>query len=220
MPEPTMAELMSRRVITVGPDAGFKELAAVMITHELSAVPVIDATGCPLGVVTERDLLTKLEFHGGTDTAPLLVGSACRTRWRKSSALIAADLMTAPAITAADTRAGVAAHTMVSQHLCVLCVVDGDGRLIGVITRADLIRLFLRCDDAIQAEVERDLADAARPPHQVTVYVAEGIVTLEGTLTLHSATARAGRIAHHVPGVLAVHNNIRYDVDDQMITGM
>jgi len=84
MGESTVAEVMSRHLITAEPDTGFKELIATVTAHDLSGVPVLDVAGRAVGVVSERDLLTKLEYHGGTDPAPLLPGSLCRARWRKS----------------------------------------------------------------------------------------------------------------------------------------
>jgi len=225
MPESTVAEVMSRHVITAGLDTGFKELIGTLATHELSAIPVVHRGGRPVGVISERDLLTKLEYHGGTDPAPLLPGTACRARWRKSSALLAADLMSAPAITApAHTSVGAAAHTMATHRLCLLCVTDHAGALIGVLTRADLLRLYLRADSVIQAELDsvldNALTDAVRAPHHVGAQVQDAIVTLEGTVNLHSTAINAAHTAHHVNGVIAVRNHIQFDIDDQMITGM
>jgi len=185
----------------------------------------VHSTGRPVGVVSERDLLTKMEYHGGTDPAPLLPGSACRARWRKSRALVAADLMGTPVITApAHTAVGVAAQLMATHRLCLLCVTDHAGVLIGVLSRADLLRLYLRSDGVIQADIEADidnaLTGAVRAPHRVSARVRDAVVTLEGTVNLHSTALNAARIAHHVNGVIAVRNQIQFDLDDHMITGM
>lgn len=98
----TVAALANRRVITAAPDTPFRELVGTMIVHDLDALPVIDITGRPLGVVADGDVLTKFEFHNGTDRPPLLAGSHCRARWRKSSGTTAADLMTTPATTISE----------------------------------------------------------------------------------------------------------------------
>jgi len=225
MPESTVGEVMSRHVITAGLDSGFKELIWTLATHELEAIPVVHATGRPVGVVSERDLLTKMEYHGGTEPAPLLPGSACRARWRKSRALVAADLMSTPVITApARTAVGVAAQLMSTHRLCLLCVTDHAGVLIGVLSRANLPRLYLRSDGVIQADIDADidnaLTGAVRAPHRVSARVRGAVVTLEGTVNLHSTALNAARIAHHVNGVIAVRNQIEFDLDDHMITGM
>jgi len=221
MREPTVADVMTRRVITAVPDTPFKELAGAMLAHGVDALPVIDSIGRPIGVVAETDILTKLEFHGGADPSPLLAGSHCRGRWRKSSALLAADLMTRPAIT---TTPGIpvsaAIHLLARMRIRQLCVVSCDGNLVGILARRDALHLFVRDDSFIEADIERALATTGRQANRVVVQVADGIATLDGTLTLHSSVQRAGHATHRVPGVIAVYNNLRYDIDDLMITGL
>jgi CBS-domain-containing membrane protein len=221
MREPTVADVMTRQVITAVPDTPFKELAGAMLAHGIDALPVIDIEGKPVGMVTEADVLTKLEFHGGADPSPLLAGSHCRTRWRKSSALLAADLMTTPAITTIPgTPLSVAIHLLAHHRIRQVCVVTCAGHLVGILARRDALHLFVRNDSAIEADIERDIATKTRHPDQVTVHVTDGIAILEGTLTLHSTVRRAADAAHHVPGVIAVRNNLRYDIDDLTITGL
>ena len=221
MGEPAVARLMTRHVITAVPDTPFRELVGTMIVHDLDALPIIDLAGRPVGVVTEVDALAKVEFHGGADYLPLLAGSRCRARWRKSSGLTAADLMTTPApTTTADTPLTTAVHALTTEGVRQLFVVDSAGRLAGVVTRHDVLRLFLRSDSAIQADIERDAVVLVRGDRQIAVQVADGVVTLQGTLTLRSTTENVCRVAQCVPGVVTVHNNLRYDVDDLMITGL
>jgi CBS domain-containing protein len=220
MCEPTVADVMTRRVVTAVLDTPFKELAGMLLAHDLDALPVIDSTGRPLGVVAEADILTKLEFHGGADLRPLLAGAHCRARWYKSLALHAADLMTAPAITTTpDVSISAAVHVLAGRRIRQLCVVNRAGYLVGTLARRDTLPLLVRSDSVIEADIERDIATNTRQPNQITVHVADGVVTLEGTLILHSTVERAGDTALHIPGVVAVHNNLRYDVDDLMITG-
>jgi CBS domain-containing protein len=221
MREPPVAELMHRRVVTAVPDTPFKELAGIMITRDIDALPVIDQVGRPVGVVTEADVLTKLEFRGGTEYPPLLASGRCRNRWRKSAGLTAAELMTAPAVTVGeDDPLHVAVRVLATHRLRQVCVVSGRGELVGVLTRQDALRVFLRGDGVIRSEVEHELGEVAGGPDEVAVEVADGVVTLSGTLSLRSAAEHAGRITHHVPGVVGVHNNLRYDIDDLVITGL
>lgn len=221
MREPTVAKVMTRNVVSVVPDTPFKELVGTMIVHDLDALPVIDPTGRPVGVVAEADALAKLEFHGGADRPPLLAGARCRARWHKASGLIAADLMTTPTITVTEGTPLTAAVRVLTDHgVRRLYVVDCAGYLVGALTRPDALKLFLRGDSAILADVKRDVAGVAKGPHQINVQVTAGVVTLTGELTLHSSAQRASSIASHVPGVIAVHNSLRYDLDDLTISGL
>lgn len=220
MAEPKTADVMCRKVFTAARDTAFKELVGAMIVHEVSMIPVVDAAGRPVGVVTEEDLATKLEFQGGADNPPVLAGKHTRARWRKASATVAAELMT-PAVAVAeniDLRA--ALRLLASVRAGRLCVVNDAGTLVGVLGRCDALRLFLRGDDAIRADLEQQLRPASTYAHRVTVRVNDGMVTLDGALCLHSATQRAEWIARGVPGVIAVRNNLSFDVDDLMITGL
>lgn len=217
---PTVATVMSRPVITMGPDASFRELVGTMVARDLDALPVIDATGTPVGVVTETDVLAKFEYHGGTDCRPLLAGSR-RARWRKSSASTAADLMTTPVVTATeDTRLDTAARTLADQHLRRLYVVDTRGHLAGVLARQDILRLLLRSDGELQVAIEGGVIASAHGARQVTVRVRDGIVTLRGTLALRSTAEQVYRTTHHVPGVVAVRNDLRYELDDLALAGL
>ncbi|SFR01936.1 CBS domain-containing protein [Lentzea waywayandensis] len=220
MSEPKTADVMCRRVVTAAVDTSFKELVGAMIAHEVSAIPVVDSAGRPVGVVSEEDLSTKLEFHGGAANPPVLGGRHARARWHKSSATVAADLMTAAVTVTEGVDLRAALRLLADERANVLCVVNGAGTLVGVLTRRDPLRLFLRGDDSIRADLERHLLPASATVHRVTVHVSDGMVTLDGALCLHSATERAGWIARGVPGVIAVCNNLSFDVDDLMITGL
>lgn len=219
MREPAVAELMTRQVITVVPDTPFRELVGTMLAHDLQALPVIDLAGHPIGVVTDIDTLTKLEYHCGADYPPLLAGAHCRTRWRKASGINAADLMTTPAPTVtADTLISAALHTFADANR--IYVVDNSGTLTGTLTRLDVLPLLLRSDHTIQTDIERNTFVPAYEAHKVTVQVSGGIVTLTGKLRLRSTADYVCRTAHRVPGVITVHNKLRYDIDDSLITGI
>lgn len=221
MREPTVADVMTREVITAVPDMTFKQLVGTMIAHGLDALPVIDRAGRPAGVVAEADTLAKLEFHCGIAHPPLLAGSRRRARWYKAHGLTAAALMTTPALTVAKgSTLDQAVRAMADHGVRRVYVVDDDGYLTGVLTRHDVLKLFLRRDTEIQADVEREIAGRTTSAREITVHVADGVVTLDGSLTLHSAVERATVVVGYVPGVIAVRNNLRYDIDDLMITGM
>ncbi len=221
MSEPKTADVMCRRVVTAALDSSFKELVGLMIAHEVTAIPVVDSAGRPVGVVSEEDLAAKLEFRGGAENVSVLAGTHTRVRWHKSSATVAADLMTTPVATVTEgVNLCAALRLLAGEHASVLCVVNGAGTLVGVLTGRDALRLFLRGDAAIRADLERHLLPASTTVRRVAVHVSGGVVTLDGTLGLHSATERAEWIARGVPGVIAVRNRLSFDVDDLMITGL
>jgi CBS domain-containing protein len=216
-----VASVMTRQVVTVVPDASFRVVVGTLIAHGLDALPVIDPAGRPVGVVTETDALAKLEYHGGAARPHLLAGTHARARWHKASGLVAADLMTAPAVTVTqDTSLAVAVRALSASGTCRLCVVDHGGHLLGVLARGDVLRVFLRGDAAIRADLERRAVDPVKGTHRVTVDVTNGIVTLRGSLPLRSTAECVIRSAHAVPGVIAVRDNLRHDVDDLMVMGL
>lgn len=221
MREPVVADVMSRKVITAVPETPFRELACALLAGDLGAVPVIDSSGRPIGIVTDADVATKLELRGA-GLPLLLLGARGRARRRKAGAVTAAEVMTAPApLIPADAPVGAALCRLSSEHTPYQCVVDGGGLLVGVFTHRDALRVFLRRDEEICADVERQLADIAGRPHNaVTVCVQGGVVTLDGVVTLRSTVAHASRLAARVAGVVTVHNHLRYEVDDLMITGL
>ncbi len=218
--EPAVADLMIRQVITIVPDTPVREIAGLMLAHDLGALPVIDAVGCPVGVVTDVDVLAKLEYHAGGDYRPLLAGAGSRARWRKASGMTAADLMTSPApAVVVGTSLTTALHALAEEARRIY-VVDDSGRLAGVLARRDVLHLLLRGDTAIQADIEHSVGVSTEDSHRVTVEVADGVVTLTGTLRLRSDAQSLCRAVHYVPGVMAVRNDLRYDIDDYLITGL
>jgi CBS domain-containing protein len=221
MREPAVAEVMTPRVMTAVPDSLFKELVATMIAHDVDALPVIGPSGRPVGIVTETDVMAKLEFFGGADNWPLLGGSRARRRWRKASGLTAAQVMTAPALVVArDAPLTVAVRMLATHRLHQLCVVDRAGHLVGMLTRRDALRLFLRGDGAIVADLDQLLASTSKHTDQIVIDVTDGIVTVSGTVGLRSTAAYTARNIHHIPGVIAVRNDLHYEVDDLTVIAM
>jgi CBS-domain-containing membrane protein len=127
----------------------------------------------------------------------------------------AADLMSAPAVTVLTGRSIVAtARLMDSEKVKRLPVVDDLGRLVGIVTRSDLLKVHLRPDDDIRADVE---AGALASLADVKAQVSDGVVTLDGQVAQASTAEEAGRLARLVPGVVDVVNQIRFDYDDRAI---
>ncbi|WIY00936.1 CBS domain-containing protein [Amycolatopsis mongoliensis] len=221
MREITVGDLMTRAVITAIRETSIREIVAIQAARPGEAVPVIDASGRPVGMVSEADVLTKLEFHGGWDMPPLLRGAAARARWRKSAATTAGEVMTAPATCIApDAGLTAAVRALATASVPGLCVIDPMSRLIGTVSRLDMLRPFLRDDVDLKTEVEQEIVGRGRAQDTICVEVADGIVTLDGALLLRSSADHACWRARCVPGVVAVDNHLRFQVDDLMITGL
>ena len=216
MREPTVDAVMTKEVVTARPETTFKELVTLMSEHRVSGLPVVDTKGRPLGVVSEADTLVKQEQHGGAATRPWL-GRRRRTRWQKATGRVAGDLMTTPPVTiGAGATVTAAARTMAHRNIRRLCVVDGDGKLVGVVSRRDVISTFLRDDDAIRADIEEHVFTKGMWlfPGTMTVAVADGVATVDGSVEHRTTALVAAQLIQAVPGVVAVKNNIRYELDD------
>ncbi|MFF4792766.1 CBS domain-containing protein [Streptomyces sp. NPDC001276] len=193
----SVGELMSPIAVSVRPGTAFKEIARVLDEYDITAVPVVDDEDRPIGVVSEADLLRK-QTRGG-------VGRN------------AGELMTSPAVVAEPGWHAVrAARTMERHKVKRLPVVDGDGRLIGVISRSDLVRLFLRRDREIQQEILEDVIvrTLGLRPSALAVEVAEGRVVLSGTVEHRSLIPVTVRLCDSVDGVVEVVNRLGFDRDD------
>jgi CBS domain-containing protein len=204
-------DVMSTHVIAVRRHATYKEIAARLREQRVSAFPVLDNDNKVIGVVSEADLLTK-EALG--DKVPGVVTGIMRAREQaKAAALTAADLMTAPPVTIGPDNSVVhAAHLMYARRVKRLPVVDDDGRLIGIVTRSDVLSVYDRPDDDIRRDITDEviLNEFLCDPARFTVTVKDGIVTLEGT----PETATVGHdivyAARHVEGVVAVRDRLTY----------
>ncbi len=205
-----VADVMARQVVSAGRDTSFRDLVTALLEHGVPALPVVDPAGRPIGLVTAADVAAKSEFHGGADRLPAFGGPRRRSRWRKALARTAGELMTAPAPTiAADAPLHVALRQLADAKPAQLCVVDQAARLVGLISHRDVLSALLRSDADIRAEAE------AGAPEGVTVRVADGVVTLTGTVGLRSVAEQAVRSAQCVRGVVAVSDELDFGFDDR-----
>jgi CBS domain-containing protein len=217
--EMTVASVMTTNVVTAMPHTPFRELVAAMADNEVSAVPVLDPDGRPIGVVSEADLLAKQEFHGGLDELPR-GDRAGRERWYRAMALNAAEVMTSPvrAVRADESVSG-AARLLAKTGVRRLFVIDRDGRLAGVVSRRDLLRVYLRDDAELRARVAELLVAAGVAPGAVEVRVEAGVVTVDGEVARRGLADAAVRMVRALPGVVGVRDNIRYLVEEAVWTG-
>ncbi|WP_330275867.1 CBS domain-containing protein [Lentzea sp. NBC_00516] len=217
MREPTVASLMTREVISADVDSPFKDLVRLLEDNGISAVPVLDG-GYPVGVVSEADLLPKEEFRGGTEEAPgVFARSAVKHRWEQASGLTARDIMTTPVKSVApDLAASAAARELAAAGVRRLFVMDDDGALVGVLSRRDLLKLFLREDDELKTVIRDEIFGRMLwvDPFSVEVEVSEGVVTMRGQLERQSEVEIAGHLVRALPGVVDVLNELRPEWND------
>lgn len=214
----TVSEVMTRDVVTVRPDTQFKEITSVLSTHGLSAVPVADERGAPIGLVSETDLLRKQaeqpDKYGKQATPPGWPHERAKARAEN-----AAGLMTTPVVTAhADWPVAQAARAMDRHRVRRLLVVDDKDRIIGIVSRSDLLSVFLRPDEEIREEIRGDVLEGMLRlgGTEVQVQVHDGVVTLRGEVETRSTAQIAERLAKGVDGVVTVRPMIDYTVDDMV----
>ncbi|MFE6933999.1 CBS domain-containing protein [Streptomyces sp. NPDC057699] len=198
-----VSDVMTRTVVAVGLDARFKEIVTAIDQWQVTAVPVLEGEGRVVGVVSEADLLPKEELREEDAT---MIGQRDRlTDYAKAGALTARDLMSSPAVTVPlDATLPEAARLLARHGIKRLPVVDGEGVLKGIVSRADLLKVFLRTDEEIAAEVREEVVDRLFPVSRrnVGVEVADGRVTITGTVRDASLIPVAERLAGAVEGVV------------------
>ncbi|MFC8765427.1 CBS domain-containing protein [Streptomyces sp. NPDC057193] len=184
--------LMTDDVVSAVPAASFRDVAKLLAEHDISGVPVVDEDDRVVGVVSESDLLA-------------------------SDELTARGLMTTPAVTVhADETVVDAARLMVRRGVERLPVVDEEERLVGIVTRRDLLCVYLRPDSEIRRRIRADvLTDAmGLPGDAVDVHVLDGVVTLGGSVRWRTQALMLVGLAERVDGVVAVVDRLSFHEDD------
>ncbi|RSN18312.1 hypothetical protein DMH25_01595 [Streptomyces sp. WAC 01325] len=205
-------DVMTRDVAVVGRDATFKDIVRTLQDRKVSALPVVDGGGRVLGVVSEADLLHKEEFRDGDPDRYTQLRRL--SDLAKARSVTAGELMTRPALTVtADSTLAQAARTMARARVKRLPVVDADGRLEGVVSRVDLLKVFLRDDEEIAEEVRREVVAYLfpMPGSAVRVDVLDGVVRLGGRIRDTSLVPVAARLIRAVEGVV----DVVFELDEQ-----
>jgi len=210
--------LMTKHVVTATPETPLKRVARVLTRYRISGVPVVDA-GIVLGVVTEADILCKEQGLAPQPGGPFgrLFEKADAAEGSRLLARTAAEAMTAPPVTISPhAPVTEAARIMITRHVNRLPVVD-DGRLVGIVSRADLVRAFHRTDEEIERELNEDvlLRQLWVSTDDVHVAVDDGVVELGGTVENRTQAELVAAYALRVPGVVDVTSNLTWRVDDK-----
>jgi CBS domain-containing protein len=209
-------DLMTTPVVTVGPETPFKEIVARLAEHRVSAVPVVDDSRRVLGVVSEADLLLKEEFPEPEQDLPLWWTRWARLDRAKAAASVARDLMTVAVVAVSpDATVAEAARRMHTAKVKRLPVVDRSGRLLGIVSRSDLLKVFDRSDQDIRREIIEDVivGEFMMAPSRFFLHVTDGVVVLQGRVERRSLLPYVVRAVQGVEGVVRVENRLSYDLD-------
>ncbi|MDA8236549.1 MAG: CBS domain-containing protein [Chloroflexi bacterium] len=217
----TVGDIMTRSVLAVRPETPLKEVARLLVERRISGLPVVDDAGRVLGVVSEADLLVKEQDPEALPRRPLarIFGDSAETRrlLAKAEARTAGDAMTAPAITIdAGQSVHAAAALMIGRKVNRLPVI-ADGRLVGIVTRADIVRTFVRTDEELAEAIRGEVLHRALwvDLSKVTVEVADGVATIRGEVERRATVAMVERMVEMVPGVVGVTVHLAWSIDDQ-----
>jgi CBS domain-containing protein len=213
----TVSDVMTSHVHVAGPLAPFKLLVRLIDENRVSAIPIVDQRGVPIGIVSESDLLLK-ERRSELETSNDLLHLNKRRRERaKAAATVASEVMTTPPITVAlDMSLGDAARHMQEKNVRRLVVVDPRGRIAGIVSRSDLLQVFLRTDKDLRNEIVSSLIPAIllTQDDAVGVAVSWNIVTLSGEVDRKSDADLLTRATRELDGVVGVVDRLSYRWND------
>lgn len=209
-------DVMTTNVITVADDGSVVEIAAILAGRGFSAVPIVDRFDVVIGLVSWTDLHDKIDIGEPEPTArgvSLRRWRAPRLRWTQA---LATDVMSAPPVTIRpDASLAAAGRAMHRRKIDRLLVVDDD-RLVGIVTRGDLLKVHNRLDAVIRDEVMQRILGRTMmlEPGTVSVTVDDGLVTLAGHTARKTTGLAVAGLTAAVPGVTGVVDRMSFDVDD------
>jgi CBS-domain-containing membrane protein len=216
----TVDDVMSRDVVTVRPTATFHEMIGLMDQQGVSALPVVGDRGEVLGMVSEADLLPK--------ESPLsprrrwLPEGADSVAWRRrAEGVDAAEVMTTPVISISSDASVALAIRLLHEHgIKRLVVLGDDKRMVGMVSRRDLLAGFRRSDDDIRADVVEGVIPhwLLVDPVHVHVEVNGGVVRLEGTVERRSDADILPHLVRGLDGVVDVDSSLEYRLDDRHLS--
>jgi len=208
-------DVMTTQVVSVRPRTPLKDVARTMVARRVSGMPVVDDDGSLLGVVSEGDILVKERGRPGTGSLLDHLLEVNGHEAGKHEARDAADAMTSPPVTIRPDRpVAEAASLMLDRCVNRLPVIDKHGKLVGIVTRADLVRAFVREDEAIEHEIREDviLRTLWSTPERFRIDVDGGEVTIEGEVSDAESAEMLARFVERVPGVIGIRSRVTWPV--------
>lgn len=211
-----VSAVMTRDVVTVAPEDSWLAAVRRLEEHHLHALPVVETDGKVVGIVAETDFLAKeerLDPRRGRVILPHPRNA------RRARAQIVKDVMTRrPVVARPSTTLGAAARLMHRRRVGRLPVVDEDQRLLGIVSRSDLLSVFLRNDIDLENALRADVAAMGDLARDIDVRVLDAVAELTGSSRYRSDVEAVRRTAGQVPGVVDVRNRMRWEVDDLYAT--
>ena len=210
-------DLMTINLETAAPEDSLKEAARRMVRRGVSGLPVLDADGLLVGIITEADFLAREADRSETSGRRRLLDALYDEGEPAPDDNTVGAAMTAhPTVIYQDASLTEAARVMVAHGVKRLPVVDDEGKLLGVISRADVVNAFTRPDDVIEEEIRQDVLKRVLfvDPDTIEVSVDEGVVSLSGTLPSRSDVRLLNELTRRLDGVVRVENSTDYEVDD------
>ena len=212
-----VSDVMTTDVVTVGTQTPLRKVAALLAERKISGLPVVE-DGTVIGVVSEGDILAK--ERGPSREQPRWFGVLFEDRViadLKLEARTAGTAMTSPALTISPERpVAEAAGVMVDEGVNRLPVVDRDGKLVGIVTRADLVRAFVRTDGELEREIREDVLVRSMwiEPERVVIDVKDGVVTLRGQVENRATAEMLPDFVRRVAGVVAVQSDVSWEEEN------
>lgn len=216
-------DVMTRQVVTARPEMSLRDLALRLSERRISGMPVLDSAGSVVGIVSEADILAKERGHApvhGSGLSWLFGERPTPDELRRQAATTVGEAMTAPAITIDQDRPLREAAALMLDRGVNRLPVTADALLVGILSRADLVRAYIRRDgealDAIRDQVIRKTMWL--DPDDMLVEVREGVARIAGTVDLRSTAAIIERLVALVDGVDLVVNDLRWETDDSELS--
>lgn len=217
-------DLMSTTVVTVSPETRVREIARLLLTRHISGVPVVDADNRVVGIVSEGDLMRRAET--GTERrrswwlSPFMDADELAREYVRSHGRRAADVMTRDVVTVTEDAPAGEIATVLERHRIKRVPVVRDERLVGIVSRADLLRGLAAqspqretrpsADDrAVRERLLQELrASDWASPESVNVVVTDRVVHLWGIVRTEQERQAMCVAASNVPGVRAVEDHL------------
>jgi len=211
-----LRDLMTPDVITVGPDASLKEAARRMIEAGVSGLAVTLTDGQLVGIITEADFVATEADRRHKKRAGLLRLVYREVELPAHERLVRDMMSTDLVVLGPEADHAEAARLMEREGIKRIPVVDADGRLLGLVSRSDILRVFARSDQEIIEEIEQHVIGDILwiDPMRVNIQCSEGNVTLRGRLETRTDAELLARLTARVDGVISVANHLDYEIDN------
>jgi CBS domain-containing protein len=213
-------DIMTTDPVKVTGDVRLKEAARLMVHHRVSGLPVVDQAGKLVGIVSEGDFIRREAGRDRPHGVSLLDAVFGEGELEPVGAETVAEVMTRSVVTITpEATVGEAARVMGRRNVKRLPVVDLEGELVGIVSRADIVGAFTKPDDVIEDEVREDLIRRLLflDPELVSVTVSDGVVALDGELENRTEAHLLEELARRIAGVVRVDSRLRYKVDDRKL---